>query len=163
MHRLTTFFALMFAGCTLAPQHTNISVLTKDCHLSIHPAADAVKPGSLLQIDFTLENRGNRQITACRYGDSTVHFWGLEARYIRDRFGPIVDHQYCEVTMHIPPHATLVWRETVEVPNVPAGPSKVMASVRLVDPTDCDHYGCYDAFVSATAPEPLIVSSGTIR
>ena len=144
----------------LAPRHANIAAYEKDLRLSIRPAANDVNAGSRLQIDFTLENTGNHRLSACRYGDSAVHFWGLEAKYARTRLGPVVDHQYCEVTMSIAPHERVLWSETVEVPSVQAGPSKVMAAVRLVDPTDCDRYGCYDALISATAAEPIIVSSG---
>jgi hypothetical protein len=121
----------------------------------------AVRTGAQLRIDFNLENTGNRELTACRYRNSFVHFWGLEAKYVKTRVGAMVDHQYCEVEMHVAPHESVRWSETVEVPNVQAGRSKVMAAVRLVDPSDCDGYGCYDALVSASAAEPVVVSSGS--
>ena len=160
MHKFAVFLALLFVGCNVAPRHPNLSAYEKDLKLSIRLASSAARAGGQLQLDFELENTGNRQLITCRYRESFVSFWGLQAKYARTRLGPLVDHQYCEVRMSVAPHQVVRWREMVDVPNVEAGPSKVMAAVRLVDPSDCDEYGCYDALASATAAEPLMVVPG---
>jgi len=159
VHKFAIPLTLLFVGCTVAPPHPNLSAYEKDLRLSIRPAAVTASAGSQMQLDFALENTGSRRLVACRYHDSWVTFWGLKARYAKTRMGDLVDHQYCEVRMNIAPGQVVQWSETVRVPDVEVGPSKVIASVRLVDPTDCDEYGCYDTITSATA-EPLIVSPG---
>src|SRR6476619_3734734 len=127
MLRNITLLALAFAGCTFAPSHANLSAYEKDLRLTIRPVVGSVRAGDRFQIEFTIQNTGNRELTACRYRDSWVHFWGLESKYVKTRPGPLVDHQYCEVRMNIAPHQGVQWSEVIEVPKVQAGPSKVMA------------------------------------
>ena len=155
---------MTFAACERALDHLRVDCRalyscdeSRECRrlregsTLVHSASLAI--GSHLQVGFLLENIGTRALVACRYAESTLHFWGIDAKYVKSRLGPAVDHQYCETKMRIAPGETIRWIENVEVPKVEPGSVKIMASVRVVDPNDCDRYGCYDAQVSATASQ----------
>jgi len=159
MPRFMLVVALALVGISCAStRHSNLARFEKDLSLTVRNRQTSATTGSTLSLTFTLENRGTRAATACRYIESTVHFWGLDSQYAVGRLGPVVDHQYCEVKFTITPGESIEWVEEVPVPNVPPGNAKVMASVRIVDPTDCDPYGCYDTNVSATSERPLAIT-----
>ena len=157
---LVVALALVAISCT-STRHSNLARFEKDLSLTVRNRQASAKTGSTLSLMFTLENRGTMAATACRYLESTVHFWGLDARYAVGRLGPVIDHQYCQVKFTIAPGGSIEWFEAVPVPNVPPGNVKLMASVRIVDPTDCDQYGCYDTNVSATSETPLAITAAS--
>ncbi|HEX6852277.1 MAG TPA: hypothetical protein VF139_12820 [Candidatus Polarisedimenticolaceae bacterium] len=105
---------------------------------------DAIVVGRPLVVEFTLENRGAATIEACFGPSFEWTLWdGKQARGIAEP----VDHPTCVQRFALPPGGKASRAYTARVPEFPAGPARLVGTVQVVDPTQCDEYGCDRASV----------------
>lgn len=112
---------------------------------AIRPVQDGpIVVGRPLVVEFTLENRGAATIEACFGPSFEWTLWdGKQARGVAEP----VDHPTCVQRFALPPGGRASREYTTRVPEFPAGPARLVGTVQVVDPTQCEEYGCDRASV----------------
>ena len=137
-----------------------LSKYEESLRLSISPDHNQVAPGQRLLVMFTLHNDGPKGLKPCLAERGAIHFWGLDKRYIEVAELSVVDHPFCKSYLPVASGESVSWSKEIVVPSVPSSTAKLMASIYLVYPRDCDRYGCYGIDLSAEA-SPITVTNNT--
>lgn len=124
--------------------------------LSILPDTQTARRGADLGVTYTLVDGSSRPITICLASGRWINFWGIDQRYAEGTGGS-PDHAFCERKISLKPAEQIQWRETIHLPMLPVGKSRVYASVEIVSLANCDRYGCDSDYVLGRY-EPLIVT-----
>lgn len=111
-----------------------------DLSVAIHPLAGSARVGSHVSVLFELTNDGSVPIDGCVGPAKGIAFKGTCSRWLQT----LVDHPYCDQRFSLQPGQRYTWTSDVYVED--PGPGAVMLSawVQVVNPNDCDEYGCYD-------------------
>lgn len=139
-----------------------LSKYEESLKLSISPEHDQVAPGQRLLVVLTLRNEGTEDLHPCLASGGTMHFFGLDKRYIEAVESTSVDHPSCEKALPVARGKSVSWSQEILVPSIPSSSAKLMASIHLVYGSDCDRYGCYGIHLSANASPITVTNHGNI-
>jgi len=115
--------------------------------LELRFRTDTVALGGTLESTWVLRNLTETSIAAClseRWGYTVIGTHDAPGR------GRLVDHPRCHRAFMLDPGDTLEWPEVLEIPSsLGPGPLRVHGWVYVVQPDNCDRYGCYGDYVSS--------------
>src|SRR5215218_9065438 len=135
-----------------------LSKYEESLRLSVSPEHNQVAPGQRLLVMFTLRNDGPEGLKPCLAERGAIHFFGLDKRYVEAAELSIVDHPFCKISLPVASGESISWSREIIVPSIPSSTAKLMASIYLVYPNDCDRYGCDGISLSADA-SPITVTN----
>jgi len=126
--------------------------------LSISPERNQVAPGQHLLVIFTLRNDGPEDLKPCLAERRAMHFLGLDERYVESVELSMVDHPFCKTSLPVASGESVSWTREIAVPSLPSSTAKLIASIYLVYPRDCDRYGCDGISLSADASPITVIN-----
>lgn len=135
-----------------------LSKYEESLKFSILPEHSQVAPGQRLLVMFTLRNDGPEGLKPCLAERGAIHFFGLDKRYVEAVELSIVDHPFCKISLPVASGESVTWSREIVVPSIPSSTAKLIASIYLVYPRDCDRYGCDGISLSADA-SPITVTN----
>lgn len=115
--------------------------------LELRFRTDTVELGRTHDSTWVLRNLTETSLGAClseRWGYNLIGTDDAPGR------GHLVDHPWCHRAFTLDPGGTFEWSELLEIPgSIGAGPLRVNGWVYVVQPDNCDRYGCYGDYVSS--------------
>jgi hypothetical protein len=110
------------------------------------PSAPFGVEGHILPVRYFLKNKSNVPFHACFGNDRIIVIKGSRSAIgtFAKGFDKIVDHPTCikDSRFTLEPSATLEFINNFEIPKVGSGDAIMLSTVTLLDPNDCDEYGC---------------------
>jgi hypothetical protein len=133
---------LCFACTSVRPwNRKNISL-----ELTMTPNIPFGVEGNVLPISYSLKNKSNNPFHACFARERRIVIKGSRSAVgtWAKGYNSIVDHPTCMKGSHftLEPSSTLEFVNDFEIPKVGGGEAIMLSTVILLDPNDCDQYGC---------------------
>ena len=114
--------------------------------------------GQPFEVTFEVTNVSSTTVEAC-FGEAFL----VVFRTAREAQGwaETVSHPDCVQRFRLEPGEEAAHVYKAQVPVVSIGPARLEGGVQIVDPEECDKYGCDRGWVeSSTHPEVVVAGSG---
>lgn len=123
----------------------------ENLELTVEPSVTEFLPNQKVSLRLIVRNIGKKLVSACAGEGTVIHLWGIDERYAKILHFDLVDHPFCQESITLNPGERFVRQVVVAIPAVRPGQAKFMASFMVLDPRDCDRYGCYDLRLSSSS------------
>ena len=142
--------AFVASGCA-ANRMARTSQVLQSYHSVLHAELSTslvtVAVGQYLPLHFTLTNTGRIPIDAC-IGLARQYSIVSDSRTVELKH--LVDHPICSGRFQLQNGEHIAWDEEFKIPELMVGQTRIAAAIQIVNPRDCDKYGCYDTMLDVS-------------